>query len=68
MTTAPKLERHCGSWFIVDRITRKPIFETFNRKTADYWANQKHVEVLTAAQALARLNNGGNASGPDATR
>jgi len=54
--TAPTLERHCGSWFILDLITGKPIFETFNRKTADYWSNQKHVEVITAAKALSRIN------------
>ena len=54
--TAPTLERHCNSWFILDLITGNPIFETFDRKTADYWSNQKHVEVMTAAKALARLN------------
>ena len=58
-TMVPPLERHCGSWIIVSKATGKPVFETFNRSTAekvDFGA----YEVLTAAQWLARFNARGN--------
>lgn len=55
MTQIPELEPHCGSWIIVSKDSGKPVFETFNRKTASA-VNQSRYEVLTAAQWLGRFN------------
>lgn len=51
----PNLEHHCGSWVAVSRATGRPVFETFERATAEA-INQAAYEVLTAAQWLVRLN------------
>lgn len=55
---APDLEPHCGSWVIVQRITRDAVREVWNRATADRIAAEEseHFEVLTAAQWLAEFN------------
>ena len=55
MPNIPALEPHCGSWIIVARATGLPVFETFNRRTAEA-INQSAYEVLTAAQWLGRFN------------
>lgn len=57
MTTAlaPELERHCGSWVVVDRATGEAVMETFSRVVADA-INQTRYRVVTAAAWLASLN------------
>lgn len=50
----PELEPHCGSWIVLKE--GKPIYETFDRRTAERAAGSPDLEVLTAAQWLARLN------------
>lgn len=52
----PELESHCGSWVIISRATGCPVFETFERRTAES-VNQNAYEVLTAQQWLARFNS-----------
>lgn len=58
MNGAPTLERHCGSWVIVNRHTRDAVRETFNKALADRVANHEsdYFEVLTAQQWLAEFN------------
>jgi len=56
MQPIPELQRHCGSWIIVDRATGRSVFETFERATAER-VNQDKYEVLTALQWLIRFNN-----------
>jgi len=56
MQPIPELERHCGSWIIVDRATGESVFETFERATAER-VNQDRYEVLTALQWHVRFNN-----------
>lgn len=51
----PELERHCGSWVVVSRVTGLPVLETFERSTAEA-VDQRAYEVLTAAQWLGRFN------------
>jgi len=54
---APKLEPHCGSWVVVQRTTRTPVKEIWDRRLADRIAdNEPNFEVLTAAQWLAEFN------------
>lgn len=55
---APELEPHCGSWVVVQRTTRAPVLETFDRAKADRIARfeSDHFEVLTAARWLAEFN------------
>jgi hypothetical protein len=55
---APKLEPHCGSWVIVQRITRDVLCETFDQARADRIADREgdYFEVLTTAQWLAEFN------------
>lgn len=55
MAAIPPLERHCGSWIVVDRATGKGVLETFNRKVAEA-INQDRYEVITTATWLARVN------------
>ena len=55
MTTIPELERHCGSWTIIDRATGKTVLETFNRKVAEA-INQDKYEVKTTLQHLCSFN------------
>lgn len=50
----PVLERHCGSWVIVDLKTGRPAFETFDRATAADLDGERY-EVLTALQWLSRF-------------
>jgi hypothetical protein len=55
---APKLERHCGSWVVVQRTTRDVVCETFSQSTADRIAdNEPQFEVLTALQWLVEFNH-----------
>jgi hypothetical protein len=51
----PELDHFSGSWIVLDRETRKPVFETFNRYTAGK-VNQARYEVLTAYKALCEIN------------
>lgn len=51
----PPLERSCGSWVIVDRLTGRAALETFSRRVAEA-INQSHYRVVTAMQWLASLN------------
>lgn len=54
---APTLERHCGSWVVVQRTDRKAVCEIYSKTLADQIAdNMKNLEVLTAAQWLAEVN------------
>ena len=55
MAAIPPLERHCGSWIVVDRATGKGVLETFSRKVAEA-INQDRYEVITTATWLARVN------------
>jgi hypothetical protein len=55
MDTIPPLDRFSGSWIAVCRKTGRNVFETFNEATARR-INQERYEVLTARDALARLN------------
>jgi len=55
MANVPDLEPHCGSWFILRRDTGKAVYETFDRSYAER-VDQDIYEVVTAAEALARLN------------
>lgn len=65
--SAPELEPHCGSWVAIDPATGKPFLETFNRVAADVYS--QHVEILTAAQWLARYNRAVKlASGSEPTK
>ncbi len=50
----------CNSWIIVDRSTGKPVFETFEQRTALYFrANENRLkyETLTAHEWLVRFNS-----------
>lgn len=51
----PELERHCGSWVIVDRETGQSVIEIYTRSIVEK-VNQERYEVLTALQWLVRLN------------
>lgn len=54
---APALEPHCGSWVIVQRITRDVVCEIWSKERADRIADSEpNFEVLTAAQWLAEFN------------
>lgn len=55
---APALEPHCGSWVIVQRITRDAVRETFDKRLADRIANEEaaNFEVLTTLQWLQEFN------------
>ena len=55
MSNIPELERHCGSWVVVDRATGDSVLETFSRALAEA-INQERYEVLTALQWLVRFN------------
>lgn len=55
MNVIPKLDRFSGSWIAVCRETGRNVFETFSAETAKK-INQERYEVLTARDALARLN------------
>ena len=55
---APTLERHCGSWIIVQRTTRDVVCETFDKTMADRIAdNEPQFEVLTTLQWLVEFNH-----------
>lgn len=51
MATVPTLERSCNSWVIVRKADRAPIFETWERTTAEKVNGEKY-DVLTALQWL----------------
>lgn len=55
MATIPTLERHCNSWIVVHPKTGGALCETYSRTKAQDCADHG-LEVLTAAQWLARVN------------
>lgn len=55
MAHVPELERHCGSWIIVNRETGGAVCELYDRARVET-VNQDRFEVLTAAEYLGRLN------------
>ena len=44
-----------ASWVIVDKSTRKPLFETFNEKTAKA-INKKNYDVVPIIEYLYKFN------------
>jgi hypothetical protein len=48
--------RKAGSWVIVQRETRSPIRETFDKRIADRIASQDRYEVMTAHAWLVEFN------------
>jgi len=59
MVTVPELEPYCGSWVVVDHARQEAICEVVLRTTADRLAELAipgKVDILTAAQWLARVN------------
>lgn len=55
MPDIPELERHCGSWIIIERGTGLVLCETFERAWLDS-VDQSLFEILTTAAYLGRLN------------